>query len=96
MDMPPGAKNNNPMLPTSLTSVPDVRDMPRAGGSTMARSNPLAVRSLSGLATLCALLLSMAGCGDVAKLPVSAGTGPQPTLHRPMPVGRPRSTSRRS
>ena len=75
MDMPPGAKYNYPMPRTSLTSVPD---MPGAGGSAMARSHLLAARPWSGAAMLCALLLAMGGCGDVAKLPVSAGTGPQP------------------
>ncbi|MHB8950446.1 MAG: DUF7133 domain-containing protein, partial [Rhodoferax sp.] len=29
------------------------------------------------------VLLSLAGCGDMASLPVSAGTGPQPTLPAP-------------
>ena len=80
MDMPPGAKDNNPM---PRTSVPGVPDMPGAGGSAMARSHLLAARPWSGAAMLCALLLSMGGCGDVAKLPVSAGTGPQPTLPPP-------------
>ncbi|MBA3507466.1 MAG: PQQ-dependent sugar dehydrogenase, partial [Betaproteobacteria bacterium] len=33
---------------------------------------------------LCALLaLSVAGCGDLAKLPVAAGTGPDPTIPPP-------------
>jgi len=34
-------------------------------------------------AALGAAVLTLAGCGDVATLPVSAGTGPQPTLPAP-------------
>ena len=30
-------------------------------------------------------LLALAACGGVATLPVSAGTGPQPTLPAPQP-----------
>ena len=32
------------------------------------------------------LVLALAGCGEMAKLPVSAGTGPQPTLPPPHPT----------
>ncbi|HEX3141533.1 MAG TPA: PQQ-dependent sugar dehydrogenase, partial [Rhizobacter sp.] len=36
-----------------------------------------------GLAALIGLAATQAACGDVAKLPVSAGTGPEPTLPAP-------------
>ena len=37
----------------------------------------------SCVAVLFCTALALAGCGDVATLPVSAGTGPQPTLPAP-------------
>ena len=39
---------------------------------------------LSGAAVVVALSLTVASCGDRAKLPVSAGMGPAPTLPKPV------------
>ena len=44
---------------------------------------PRWIASLMGIA---ALALTLSACGEMAKLPVSAGTGPQPTLPSPEPT----------
>ena len=41
--------------------------------------------SLNPILVICAVL-SLAACGDVAKLPLSAGVGPHPTLPAPRPA----------
>ena len=82
MDFPDGDSNDTNVPYTHLTSV---RDVTRISRSAAERPNLLPPRPWSSAAMLCALLMSMAGCGDVATLPVSAGTGPQPTLPPPNP-----------
>jgi len=58
-----------------------IRPLIRPPGS--ARSSP---RSTVPAKLLAGSLLALAGCGEVATLPVSAGMGPQPTLPPPHPT----------
>jgi len=47
---------------------------------------PSAMKRLVRAAPVLGLVLALAGCGEMATLPVAAGTGPQPTLPAPRPT----------
>ena len=55
-----------------------------AGARCARRLPPFAFSIVGGLAAAAAVML--AGCGELARLPISAGTGPNPTLSAPRPA----------
>ncbi|KAF0811472.1 hypothetical protein IGB42_04090 [Andreprevotia sp. IGB-42] len=80
----------NPLFPIVVPGTAPVRRRtPARGWQVPGRASPLPVHAATGrcrplaAAVMAVAVLALGGCGEVATLPVSAGTGPTPTLPPP-------------